>query len=253
MGILFFALLIRIQGTENIPHEQFTSNDAFFYYWQAQLITKHGHLPERDMHRWLPLGRDLGQTLNLYGYILAYAHKFIILLFPKISLYHVTFYAPVLWFCIGLAVLSIFLVRTFGFLFASIVGVFLATLPSTIGRSAAGFGDRDAWCWLLGVLAIMTYLASLQPQHQGRCLLWTIVSGFTVFLGGLSWEGFGIFLIIILCVEIWRFLTSETERGLGFYAVWVCTFVPALYLVSPTYRSGQFFATHLFAKISLHL
>ena len=68
-----------------------------------------------------------------------------------------------------------------------------------------------------------------------------------MFLGGVSWEGFGVFLSIVLLLEIWRFLTSETEDRLGLYLIWVCTFVPLLYLVSPAYRSGQGFSTHIAA------
>lgn len=73
-AILCAAFWIRIQSVDTIPEGQFTSVDAYFYYWQASLISEHGQLPERDMHRWLPLGRDLGQTLNLYGYALAYIY-----------------------------------------------------------------------------------------------------------------------------------------------------------------------------------
>ena len=100
---------------------------------------------------------------------------------------------------------------------------------------------------MLGILAVITYLTSLQSQQPRKCLLWTLASGFAMFLGGVSWEGFGVFLSIILLVEVWRFLTSETEDRLGFYLIWVCAFVPPLYLVSPAYRSGQGFATHIAA------
>ena len=247
VGIVFVAFFIRIQGMPTVPPGQFTSNDGYFYYWQAQLIAANGQLPTRDMHRWLPLGRDLAQTLNLYGYLLAYTHKAIGFCFPHVSLYHVTVYAPVICFCIGLAVLCLFLSRAFGLAFSSIVGVLLATLPGTIDRSAAGFGDRDSWCWLLGILSITTYLAALDPQSPRKRIGWTFASGFSVFLGGMSWEGFGVFLSIILCVELWRFLTTETEDGLGRYLLWVCLFVPTLYLASPAYRSGYGFSKHLFA------
>lgn len=74
-AILFIAFWIRIQGVENIPSGQFTETDAYLYYWQAQLVSEHGQLPERDMSRWVPIGRDLGQTLNLYPYAVAYVHK----------------------------------------------------------------------------------------------------------------------------------------------------------------------------------
>ena len=75
VGLLCLAAFIRLQGITNVPSGQLTESDGYFYYWQAQLISEHGKLPERDMNRWLPLGRDLTQTLNLYGYVLAYAHK----------------------------------------------------------------------------------------------------------------------------------------------------------------------------------
>lgn len=247
VSILCIAAFIRLQGTTNVPAGQLTGPDGYFYYWQARLISEHGKLPERDMNRWLPLGRDLTQTLNLYGYILAYAHIGIARIFPDITLYHVIIYTPVVCFCIGLGALCLFFYRTFGIFFSSIVGVLLATLPGAIIRSTAGFGDRDSWCLMLGILTVTTYLASLQSQHPRKCLLWTLASGFAMFLGGVSWEGFGVFLSIVLLVEIWRFLTSETEDRLGLYLIWVCTFVPLLYLVSPAYRSGQGFSTHIAA------
>lgn len=248
-AVLFLAFFIRIQGTPNIPAGQFAGTDAYLYYWQAQLISENGELPARDMHRWLPLGRDLGQTLNAYSYALAYVQKLLTFFDTKTSLYHITLYAPTVFFVIGLGVLCIFLYYTKGLLFASIVGGLLATLPGSIERSIAGFSDRDSWCLMLGILAIITYLTSLQTHHLYRKLLWTLVSGFIVFLGGISWEGFGVFISIILIVEIWRFLSSEIEEGFGYYLLWVCCFVPTLYLASPAYQSGYGFAKHLFAFV----
>ncbi len=250
-------MLIRIQGTPHIPEGQFTSNDGYFYYWQAELISEHGKLPARDMHRWLPVGRDLGQTLNLYPYVLAYTNKVLSRVFPSISLYHVVFYAPVICFCMGLGVLCLFLYRTYGFLFSSMVGIFLATFPGAMIRSVAGFGDRDSWCLLLGIITVTTYLISLQMSsmclqgvvHKHKRFLWTLTSGFTAFLGCLSWEGFGVFLGVILTVEFWRFLSSETEEGLEFYLLWVCVFVPWVWLVSAAYRSGYGFSEHLTALV----
>ena len=247
--ILFVAFWIRIQGVPNIPDGQFTGNDPYLYYWQAQIVSENGWLPARDMHRWLPIGRDLGQTLNAYSYAIAYTHKVITLIFRNVSLYQVALFAPVVCFLLGLGILCFFLYRNFGWLFSSVVGVLLATLPGVVERSAAGFSDRDSWCLMLGILAVTTYLVSLHAQRPRSRFLWTLASGFTVFLGGISWEGFGVFLSVILCIELWRFLTSEKEEGLRLYLLWVCTFVPTLYLASPAYRSGEGFATHLFAFV----
>ena len=247
--LLLLAFWIRVQGIERLPAGQFTETDGYFYYWQAQIISQHGQLPERDMNRWLPIGRDLGQTLNLYGYILAYSHKAVAWMFPNLRLYHVSLYMPAVCFCIGLGALCLFLYHSYGLMFSITAGVILATLPGSIERSSAGFGDRDAFCLMIGILAIITYLTSLRVEHPRYRLLWTLISGFTVFLGGLSWEGFGVFLSVIIVVEIWRFLTSETEERLRIYALWVCCFVPTLYFASPAYRSGYAFAEHLAAFV----
>ena len=219
-AILFVAFWIRIQSTTAIPEGHFTGVDAYTYYFQAQQISDLGKLPERDMHRWMPLGRDNGQTLNLYSYVLAYAYKALVLVFPSVTLYHVALYMPPVCFCIGLGAFCLFLYHTYGLLFSSVVGVLLTTLPGAINRSTAGFSDRDAWCLMLGLLAVVTYLASLQIETSRKRLIWTLTSGLIVFLGGLSWEGFGVFLSVILIVELYRFLASETEEGLGHCALW---------------------------------
>ena len=253
-GLVFLLLLafwIRIQGVGNISEGQLTETDGYFYYWQAELITGHGDLPARDMHRWLPLGRDLGQTLNLYGYVLAYTHKAVALVFQNITLYHVCLYMPVVCFCIGLGALCLYLYHTYGLMFSFTAGLILATLPGSIERSIAGFGDRDAFCLMLGILSVVTYLASLQTETPRKRLFWTFASGFVVFLGGISWEGFGVFLSVIIVVELWRFLTTETEERLGLYTVWMCCFVPTLYLASPAYSNGYGFAEHLAAFVLL--
>lgn len=247
LGILLLTFWIRIQGAERFPDGQFAGNDAYLFYWQAQIIGEQGSLPERDMSRWLPDGRDNGQLLSLYSYALAYTHK----TFPWLSVYHIQLYMPVLCFTLGLGVLFLFLTRCYGVFFATIVGVLLATLPGSIERSAAGFGDRDAWCWMIGVLAVASYLWKENMEPGQRRYLATALAGFMVFLGGMSWEGFGFFLLIILSVEIWKFCTTDTEQHLKEYLLYILMFVLGLYLISPAYRSGYGFSTHLAALMLL--
>ena len=242
-GILLLAFWIRIQGATALPPQQFTSHDAYLYYWQAKIIDEQGRLPSHDMHRWLPLGRDNTQLLSLYPYAIAYTQK----VFPWWSLYQIQLYLPVLCWPLGLGGLLLFLTRCYGIFFSTIVGVLLATLPGSIERSAAGFGDRDAWCWMLGVLAVTSYLYKEQMAPGGRRWLATALSGFTVFLGGMSWEAFGVFVLMIVAVELYKFCSTDTEQHLTEYLLYLLMFAPWLYLISPAYHSGYGFATHLFA------
>lgn len=248
-GLLLLTFWLRLQVVHGIPEEQFLEPDCFLYYAQARTISEQGHLPPRDMDRWLPLGRDNEQLLPLWSYALAYTHKGLTFFLPHLSLYQLTLYAPVVCFCIGLGVFCLFLYRTYGLLFSGLVGFFLATLPSAIGRSTAGFSDRDAWCWMLGGILVICHVASLQTRPPRHRWILTLASGMTMCLGGYSWEGFGVFLLIILFVELWRFLTSEREEGLWQYLIWILTFVPVLYLVSPAYRNGYGFSQYLTALV----
>ena len=167
--------------------------------------------------------------------------------FRGLSLYDIQLYAPTLCFTLGLSVLLLFLTRCYGVFFAAVIGVLLATLPGSVERSAIGFGDRDAWCWMFGVLAVTSYLWKEQIKPGWRRYFTTALSGFIVFLGGMSWEAFGVFVLMIVAVEVWKFCTTDTEQHLKAYLLWILMFVPWLYIISPAYRSGYGFSTHLSA------
>ena len=250
-AIVLLACWIRVQGVDRLPDGQFTSNDAYLFASQAQEIAEQGVLPARDMRRWLPVGRDNGQIFSLYAYAIAYIHKAVGWVSPKLTLYHIQVYISAICFMLGLGVLAFFLARAYGVVFAAIVTLLLATLPGSIERSAAGFGDRDAWCWMLGIFAVTSYLWKEGMEPGRRRWIATALAGFTVFLGGLSWEGFGFFVLMIVGVELWKFCGTDTEQHLKEYFLWMLMFVPWLYLISPAYRSGSGFSTHVAALILL--
>ena len=245
--ILIVGGRIRLQGISNIPTGQFASNDAFLYYSHAETIVKDGTLPKVEMHRWVPLGRDLRETLDGYPHAIAYAYKLIKVFLPNVTLYQVQLFAPTVCFLIGMVVLCLFLYVRFGFGVAAIVGTLLVIMPGSIERSAAGFSDRDGWCWMLGTIAVTTYLWKEDTTSKRIRYLCTGLSGIFVCLGGLSWEGFGGFVLVIVIVELWRFLTTDAEENLWEYVLWVLMFVPALYLLSPAYHRGGGFSSHVTA------
>lgn len=250
-AIVLLACWIRVQGVDRLPGGQFTSNDAYLFAGQTQEIAEQGTLPARDMRRWLPHGRDNGQIFPLYAYTIAYTHKAIGWISPKLTLYHIQVYISAICFTLGLGVLCFFLARVYGVTFAAIAALLLATLPGSIERSAAGFGDRDAWCWMLGIFAVTSYLWKEGMEPGRRRWIATALAGFTVFLGGLSWEGFGFFVLMIVTVELWKFCSTDTEQHLKEYLLYILMFVLWLYLISPAYRSGSGFSTHVAALMLL--
>ncbi len=242
--IVLFGGWLRCLGTGVLPPGQFTSTDAYLYAHQAETVWQSGALPARDLRRWVPVGRDNTALLSAYAYLIGYAGR----LLPGVSLYTVQVYIGVVAWSLGVCVLMLFLQRTHGWGVALCVGLLLTTLPGSIERSAAGFGDRDAFCWLMGVLGVVSSLVAARVCQAGRGYLLSVVSGGVVLIGGLSWEGFCFFLFAVHGVSVYEIATTEASvESLKRYVLWVLSWVPMLYLLSPAYRQGQGWATHLFA------
>ena len=91
------------------------------------------------------------------------------------------------------------------------------------------------------------YLYYKQAQNIAEHGYLPALSGFIVFLGCLSWEAFGLFVLIILATELWTFCSTDTEQHLKENLIYLLMFVPWLYIISPAYHSGYGFAKHLFA------
>ena len=214
-AIVLLACWIRVQGVDRLPDGQFTANDAYLFAGQAQEIAAQGSLPARDMHRWLPHGRDNGQIFPLYAYAIAYTHKAVGWVSPKLTLYHIQVYLSAICFTLGLGVLCFFLARTYGVVFAAIVTLLLATLPGSIERSAAGFGDRDAWCWMLGILAVTSYLWKEGMEPGRRRWIATALAGFTVFLRWVKLGRFRIFRLDDCCSRTLEIFVPQTQNRIS--------------------------------------
>ena len=130
LGVICIAgFWIRIAGVGGMPARQYTETDAYLYDHQTRSVSAHGHLPARDLRRWVPIGRDTQQSLNLYPMVLGYLHKGIVLFFPSVSVAAILRLAPVVCFSLGTFLLCVFLAHTQGFSISVGSGVILATLP----------------------------------------------------------------------------------------------------------------------------
>ena len=69
-----FSLWHRTQVSIEALDGRLTGNDAYLYFRQMERIVEEGKLPKRDMERWLPLGRNLSLSHNLYPYAVAHSH-----------------------------------------------------------------------------------------------------------------------------------------------------------------------------------
>ena len=107
--VVVFGFWLRCLGVGSwYPLSQLTEHDAYLYQHQAEIVSETGGLPARDDRRWVPLGRDTTQSLNLYPIVLGWTHRLLRVLFASVSVYEVVFFAPVVCFSLALLCVSVF-------------------------------------------------------------------------------------------------------------------------------------------------
>ena len=229
-----FSLLHRAQGSMDYLDGRFTGYDPYVYFRQAERIVEEGRLPKRDMERWLPFGRDLTLLHNLYSYALAHSYRAARAVFPDLTLYEYSCYAPPVLFAVTVVLLMAVLWTLFGWESACLASLFLVNLPSVAFRTSLGFGDRDGFCLFLGVLTGSLYLWQINAHGRRHRIALAAACGLTAALGCFSWEGFGLFALCVLIpatVSAWR----QQKSVLELTAYCVCWAVPLL-LFSSAHR-----------------
>jgi asparagine N-glycosylation enzyme membrane subunit Stt3 len=229
---------LRLQAIPQLGGDYLYDTDSFRFYRQARIIDEQGALPERDMQRWLPIGRDLTTYLSLHSYLLAYATKTLRLLRPATTVYDAALYYPVAAFLLTLPLIYGLCARAFGRLSAWIAVVLVAVLPPAVGRSVAGYADRDALCLLLGAAALYCYARREQASSARATWAWTFLSALAALLLGLAWEGAGVFIAIVAGAELVRFLSGRYGREeFTQYVAWFAPVLAGLLLFTRAYRA----------------
>ena len=229
-----FTLWHRTPQTMEYLNGRFSGYDSYIYFRQAERIVEEGRLPERDMERWLPFGRDLTLLHNLYSYALAHSYRAVRAVFPDLTLYEYCCYVPPVLFAATVALLTAVLWTLFGWEAGGLGGLFLIFIPAGAYRTTLGFADRDAFCLFLGVLTGALYLWQVNALTRRRQIVLAGACGLTAAVGCLGWEGSSVFALCVLVpstVSAWR----QQNRVLEMALFNICLMLPLL-LFSSKYR-----------------
>lgn len=237
------SIFLRVQNLPLLEGKYPLDNDSVRFLRQAKIIVQDGSLPNRDMMRWLPFGRDMDKQLSLSSYAIAYLYKFLRIFTPSITIERAAIYYPIICFSLSLLVFFALMDRLFDRYTALISTAIFAVFPSLIPRSMAGFSDRDSFVMLLSFLTFYLFIRSLQTQRQHYRLGFAFSSGFIMMLLGLTWEGSGLFIAVVALFHLAKLMTGSYKRD-DFYAylIWYAPVIFGLLTFTRTYRSFAPFA-----------
>ncbi len=224
------AASVRVKGVEQLQDKYLCGYDAYFYYRQAKTIIAEGSLPERDYMQNSPDGLDLRGRANLNCYAIAYLYKITRIFAPNISMEKVAIYYPVVLFILILIILFGLTRLLFGESVSLIVVTIFATIPAAVGRTHAGWADRDPLSLLAWLVCMFFYVKAYQMHTQGkRYIPFALLSGISMGALGLTWPGVGLLSIIIVTFNAIKLLTRSYDKK-KFY-VYLCWFIPSLLMM----------------------
>ena len=223
---LCLGVLIRTPHLSALGGTFVLAPDSARYLRQAEIIFERGQLPSTDMLRQYPIGKSSETQLSVYPYTLAALYKGVSLLFQSVTLKQIGMFSPLFFFSLSLIVFYLLLHRLLGWKTALLSINLCVVVPSTLGRSVVGNVDRDAFCLFLAFVSCYLYLCAYQSDRLSSRLILGLLSGVAMALLGLTWQGVGLFISIIVLLNFILFL-FPTYRRTDFY-LYLAWFSPVI-------------------------
>ena len=234
---LFLGVLIRTPHLSALKGTPVLDPDSARYLRQAEIILERGQFPSMDMLRQYPIGKSSETQLSVYPYTLTILHKGVSLLFRSVTLEQIGMFSSLFFFSLSLIVFYLLLHRLLGWQTALLSINLCVVVPSTLGHSIVGNVDRDAFCLFLAFVSYYLYLRAYQSNLLRNRLVLGLLSGVVMMLLGLSWQGVGLFISIMVVLNFILFLFPTYRRSdFYLYLAWFSPVILGLLSLKAVYR-----------------
>ncbi len=221
--------------------------DAQLFMRYAQYLLEHGKLFAIDFMRNYPLGFPMYIETPLLPYFIVYLYKFLHIFSPSITLEYVDVIYPAITASVGLVFFFLFVRKIFDNKIALVATAFLALIPSFLGRTIAGYSDKEALAIMFFFMALYFYSASWKGQNAKHNAIWGLLAGISTALTGLVWGGVNfLFMIIGVFVMIEIILGRFKEEEFYSYVVFYLTTV----IILVTFGGTRFTANSMITSAS---
>ena len=203
------GIVLRVQNLPLLDEQYFLGTDAYRQVRQGEQILEQGKLPQVDMMRSAPIGRNNAEQFTLYPHVLAYAVRGLRFLLPDIALTKAAIFYPVVGFALILPLFFLLARQLTDASTALLASVGLSVAPTFLPRTMAGFADRDAFTMLLLLSTLYFWTLSWSATNGRWQMGFALLSGLTTGLLGRTWAGVG-YLTTIL--SLWNLAYLLTDR-----------------------------------------
>ena len=172
---LLLNIWLRLLPLSSLKGDLLLGTDPARYTRLARIISEKGKLPERDVMRSAPLGKETKYQLTFFPYLMAYLYRAIKPFAPEVTIQKVAIILPPILSTAALLMLFVIARKLFD-VYTALLSVNIASVsPPLVGRTLAGFADKDGLALLLGLIAFCigtatgVLLAKLMNKFRHLC------------------------------------------------------------------------------------
>lgn len=202
---------LRVRNVSVLQEKYLLEFDPYRYLRETKQIVENGNLPERDMMRYFPLGRELKEELSLNSYAIAYFFKLLRIFIPDISVEQATIYFPVICFVFGAVIFFLLVTKLLDRYTATLATTIFVVVPGILYRTSAGFTDRDALSLVEMLLAFYLYVKATHSIGTYKTILYSSLSGIATGSLGLTWPGVGLVMAVIVITNLILLIAEKYE------------------------------------------
>ncbi len=214
--------------------------DPYFHMRMVRAVLEAGALPAYDTMSYYPDGRVIaGLYLPLLPYFAAYSYKVVSIFFNVELEYFLAFFPA---FFGALAVVPLyFLVREIYDSKTALMSAFIyGLIPASIGRTWAGFFDKEGLAGVLILIYLLFYIRSLREGDR----ISPVIAGLFLGLGGLTWGGTEYFVALMAAFVIIDTVLRQNTWHQYVYLVQFLIGIIIMWSKAPLYYS----ANHILAS-----
>ncbi len=218
--------------------------DPYLFLRYAEEILANGKLAAIDTLRYYPIGYVTGGENILLSYMIVWLYKIIHAFNPEATLQYVDVIYPPIAFAVGLIFFFLLVKKLFNWKIAVLASAFLATVPTYLFRTTAGFADKEALGSLLLFVSLYLYVHSWQAKTLRNTLIFSAMSGVSTGVMALVWGGVNfVWLTLGAFVMIEIFLNKLTKRDFYAYTAFLIPLLLIVFTQTNRYPPQAFFAS----------
>jgi len=224
--------------------------DPWLFTRYAKEMIETGSLPKMDSMRYVPLGFDATQELQMVSYMIVITYN-LLGIFGTHNIIFAAAFMPVLLFLLTIVAFFLFVREIFigedekSKIRANIISListfFMIVIPIFLSRTVAGIPEKESVAFFFMFASFYLLLKAWKSKKTKWYIAFAILSGIATALMGLTWGGVSYIYTTIAVATLIAFLINKVNKKETIvYSIWIITSLITILLFTSRFTIKSF-------------